>query len=394
MFTRILEPHLLEAARHFPVVTLTGPRQAGKTTLCRAVFGEKTYVNLEAPDVRACALDDPRGFLAGVSEGAVLDEIQRVPELLSYLQVLVDEDARPGRFILTGSQHFGLLSSISQSLAGRTAILHLAPLAYEETGADPEADDLFDVILRGGYPPIIAGSLPPHRWMASYVATYVERDVRQVLNVGDLTAFQTFLALAAGRTGQLLNLSSLANDCGVDQKTVKAWISVLETTFLAFRLKPFAHNLGKRWIKSPKFYFLDTGLVCYLLGIRTPEQLETHPLRGAIFETWVVAEAYKARIHRNEPLDLFFRRDARGLEVDLIILDGARATLVEIKSGRTVTPDAMRPLERFAQELDRRDELVTSLRTFLIYGGDDRFRHRDVEVLPWHSVPAAALPSP
>ncbi len=379
-----MESHLLNIAGKFPVVTLTGPRQSGKTTLCRKLFPDKAYVSLEEPDVRARAIDDPRGFLGELSKGCILDEVQRTPDLLSYLQGMVDEDPSPGRFILTGSQNLNLLASISQSLAGRTAICHLLPLSVEEI---PEVGDLWQTIFCGGYPRIHSSSVGPQEWISSYVQTYIERDVREVLNVGDLASFQTFMGLCAGRTGQVLNLTSLGSDCGINQKTAKAWLSVLETSFLAFRLRPFFHNLGKRWVKSPKLHFFDSGLVCFLLGIREPQQLTTHPLRGAIFETWVVSECYKAQVNRGINPDLFHWRDAKGHEVDLVALSGGHATLVEVKSGKTMATDFLQPLDHFAHLLDTKDDLVNSSSKFLVYGGDEEIQHRETQVLPWSKLP-------
>ncbi len=383
MISRTIESHVLSLAENFPVVTVTGPRQSGKTTLCKKLFPEKSYVSLEEPDVRARAMDDPRGFLGSLSQGCILDEVQRAPDLLSYLQSMVDEDPSPGRFILTGSQNFNLLDSISQSLAGRTAICHLLPLSVEEI---TELDDLWQTVFRGGYPRIHSSNIEPQEWVSSYVQTYIERDVREVLNVGDLASFQTFMALCAGRTGQVLNLTSLSNDCGINQKTAKAWLSVLETSFLAFRLRPFFHNLGKRWIKSPKLHFFDSGLVCFLLGIRNPQQLAIHPLRGAIFETWVISECYKAQVNRGLNPDLFHWRDAKGNEVDLVVLSGNHATMIEVKSGKTMATDFLKPLDHFAHLVDTKDDLISSSTKVLVYGGDKEIQHRETQVLPWFKL--------
>ncbi|MDE3032670.1 MAG: ATP-binding protein, partial [Acidobacteriota bacterium] len=270
MIQRNLLPVLLRSAELYPVVTLTGPRQAGKTTLCQQAFPDKPYASLEPLETRAFAQEDPRGFLAQFPSGAILDEVQQAPDLLSYLQVHVDRNPAPGQFILTGSQHLGLSQAISQSLAGRTAVLHLLPPSLEELRRFPNPpDSLFDTLFAGAYPRIHDRSIPPSRWLSDYLATYVQRDVRQVLNVGDLVTFTTFLRLCAGSTAQELNLSRLATDAGISQPTARAWLSVLETSFLGFRLPPWHTNLRKRRVKAPKFHFFDSGLACHLLGIQS-----------------------------------------------------------------------------------------------------------------------------
>ncbi len=273
MIDRDLAPRLLQAARRFPAVTLTGPRQSGKSTLCGAVFPNLAYANLEAPDVRAFAVADPRAFLAQYPDGAVVDEVQRAPDLPSYLQELIDSDPRPGRFILTGSRNLALLRTVSQSLAGRTAVLHLLPLANNEVRRfESHPATLEDALFTGGYPAILDRRIHPSDWLAGYVATYLERDARAVGNITDLEVFQRFVELCAGRTAQLLNYSSLAADCGVSQPTAKAWLNVLEASFLVFRLRPFHANLRKRLVKTPKLHFHDPGLACWLLGIRSAER--------------------------------------------------------------------------------------------------------------------------
>jgi len=386
MIPRVLRAKLLGLARKFPVVTVTGPRQSGKTTLCRASFPDKAFVSLEAPDVRAYALEDPRGFLAEHRRGAVLDEVQRAPQLLSYLQSEVDAHPARGRFIVTGSANFALLESVSQSLTGRTALLNLLPLSLDEVRLFPGSpDDLLEVLWRGSYPAVFDRKLAPQDWYTSYVGTYLERDVRLILSIGDLAAFQTFLRLCAGRTGQLLNLSALGADCGVTHNTVKSWISVLEASFVAYRLPPFHSNLSKRLVKTPKLHFYDSGLVCYLLGIRKPGQLRDHPLRGAIFETWVASEILKARVHRGFPLALTFFRDRKGTEVDLILERDRDCVAVETKSGQTVAGDFFSGLEAFARLLGA-GRSRPGVRQVVVYGGKEKQQRSRALVLPWFMV--------
>lgn len=389
MIERTLQPHLIDLAGRYPVVTVTGPRQSGKTTLCRMAFPDKPYVSLEPPTEREYALDDPLGFLARFRNGAVIDEVQRAPDLLSYIQSAVDEDARPGRFILTGSQNLGLMQSVTQSLAGRTALIELMPLGLEEIRrfADPP-QTLYSVLWTGGYPRIYERNLPPDEWLAGYTTTYVERDVRQIHNVGDLLQFQTFLRLCAGRTGCLLNLSSLGSDCGVSHTTVRSWLSVLEASYIAFRLPPYHSNLGKRLTKTPKLYFYDTGLVCSLLGIEKPEQLETHPLRGFIFETWVISELAKQFLHQARRPRFYFYQDRTALEVDLLIERGASLTIIEIKSGQTPSSGYFSALESFHKVLSTSKEPAEPTRKVVVYGGMESQDRSRGTLLSWSDLPS------
>lgn len=388
MFARTLSDTLVRLARSFPVCAITGPRQSGKTTLARAVFAGKPYVNLENPAELAFAREDPQGFLARFPDGAIFDEAQRWPELFSWLQGLVDEDRRPGRFILTGSQQFGLLAGISQSLAGRVAITQLLPLALAEIPESviPELDRL---LLTGAYPALHAQQIPAQDWFPSYVATYVERDVRQVMNIHDLGTFQRFLRLCAARSGQLLNLAALAGEAGVAQGTARAWLSVLESSYLVHLLRPYHRNFGKRLVKSPKLYFLDVGLACWLLGITSPDMLALHPLRGALFETWVVGEFVKARFNAGLPADLYFWRDNNGLESDLLFETNGHLQPVEIKSGQTVTPDYIK-----AGQKAGRIAGAEALPPWLIHGGTENYERSGVCVRSWRSLAGKCMAPP
>ena len=383
MIERELSTKLLAAAHSFPAVTLTGPRQSGKSTLCRAAFPKLGYANLEPPDIRRFAQDDPRAFLAQFPDGAIIDEVQRCPELPSYLQVLIDRDPTPGKWILTGSQNLTLLQSVSQSLAGRTAVLHLLPLAHGEALRFRKHPATLDTTLfTGGYPRIFDRNLDPSEWLSAYVATYIERDVRNVLKVGDLTTFQRFVELCAGRTGQLLNLSSLSGDCGISQPTAKAWLSVLEATFIVFRLPAYSRNLRKRLVKMPKLHFYDTGVACWLMGIRNPDQLHAHPLRGALFETWVASEILKSRIHRGEHGGIFHYRDRQGMEADMVVSRGEALSTVEAKAGTTVSDDMLNTVRKVHADL----RPSPASEACLVYGGDAAQKRSDVLALPWRAI--------
>lgn len=384
MISRTLEPKLRELAGYYPVVLVTGPRQSGKTTLCRSAFPAHPYVSLEALDTRDFARSDPRGFLAEYADGAIFDEVQQVPELLSYLQTDVDARADPGRFVLTGSQHLGLTRSVAQTLAGRCGVLVLLPPSLDELRAFSRAPtDLYTLLWQGSYPRIYDRGIPAHQWLADYAATYLQRDVRQMLNIGDLQAFSMFLKLCAGRTAQELNLTALGGDAGISHNSARAWLSVLEASYIVHRLPAWHPNVRKQIVKAPKLHFFDTGLVCHLLGIREPDQLRLHPLRGAIFETWVVSEVYKSLAHRGLHPDIYHYRESRGLEIDLLVERGLSLDAVEIKSGATIAPDFFKALRRLP---DRLAETVSLPRNFVVYGGESSQRRTDASVLSWRDV--------
>ena len=387
MIPRKLQAKACELAGFYPVVVITGPRQAGKTTLCKAAFPDKAYVSLESLDHRDFAHSDPRGFLAEYRQGAVIDEIQQVPELTSYLQGEVDSEPEPGRFILTGSQHFGLSQSISQSLAGRCGILALLPPDYEELTAFSNApNDLYTTLWQGAYPRIYDRDIPAHQWLADYIVTYVERDVRQVINIGDLQIFSEFLKLCAGRTACEINLSALGNDAGISHNTARAWLSILETSYIIHRLPAWHGNIRKQVVKAPKLHFFDSGLVCYLLGIREPEQLRHHPLRGAIFESWAVSELYKAQVNRGERPQMFHYRESRGAEIDVLVNQGECLYAIEIKSGTTASTDFFKHFQILPDRL-KNTRLPSVIHNHVIYGGEESQRRSIAQLVPWRDTP-------
>lgn len=378
---RHLLPVMKTRATQYPVITVTGPRQSGKTTLCQQAFPDKPYANLERPDTRDFARSDPKGFLAQFANGAVLDEIQRVPQLLSWIQVEVDEKKQMGQFILTGSHQFELSREISQSLAGRTALLKLLPLSLAElqgVGAPLAADS---VLHKGGYPRIYEQSLDPAMVLGDYFETYVQRDLRELVQLKNLQLFEKFVRLVAGRTGQLLNMQGLASDVGVSGHTINEWLNLLEASYIVFRLPPWFANVGKRLIKSPKLYFYDVGLAAWLMGISREEHLATHPLRGHLFENLVVLEVFKAFYNRGERPNAYFYRDSAQNEADLVLESGDGLRLLEIKAAQTVASDAMRPAQKVAGILGERVKQLA-----LVYGGDARQQRSAFEVLPYFSV--------
>lgn len=382
MIKRTASAALKELARTFTTVAITGPRQSGKTTLAKAIFPKKPYVTLEEIDVRDFATSDPRGFLRQFPDGAILDEIQRCPDLFSYLQSITDNDKRTGLFILTGSQQFGLLSKITQSLAGRVALITLLPFSLIELQNSSRAPQSPEALLfQGLYPPIYDRQLNPVHWYDNYIRTYLERDVRQLVNVRDLNTFQRFIRICAAYTGQLVNLSSLASDCGINHSTAKAWLSILEASYVITLLSPHFNNFNKRLVKSPKLYFLDTGLSARLLGLQNMEQLNAHPLRGALFETWVVSELLKARFSQALSSNLYFWRDHTGNEIDIVIEQAHKLTPVEVKSGQTIGSDFLKGLKYWLQLAGKSAD-----KAWLVYGGDQNQTREDIQIIPWSNI--------
>lgn len=379
-FPRDLSFTLQRMARQFPVVAVTGPRQSGKTTLVRQLFADKPYVSLEDPVELTFAQTDPRGFLQRFARGAVFDEAQRWPDLFSHLQGLVDADRTPGRFVLTGSQQFTLMAGITQSLAGRIGLAQLLPLALSEVKLGI-SNDLYTHLWRGAYPALWQTErtvMDASDWFGAYVVTYIERDVRQLLQVQNLSSFQRFVRLCAARTGTLLNLVSLATDAGISHTTARQWLSVLESSELLFLLQPYHRNFGKRLVKTPKLYFTDTGLAAWLMGIRDPQLLALHTLRGALFETWVLNEFRKFRLNRGLPTDLYFWRDNNGLEADLVFETESGLQCVEIKSSQTITPDLVRAGQRASRFVSE-----PAPAPWLIHGAPENYTREGVRCISW-----------
>jgi len=380
MIHRTLSEKMVKLAKGFPVICLTGPRQSGKTTLVKSVFSDYAYVSLENIDTMTAAKEDPRRFLAPHhNSGLIMDDAQRVPELFSYLQGLADSSGQMGRYILTGSQNFLLLEKITQSLAGRAAILHLMPFsAAEVEQVGLLASSLDEVLFKGMYPPLFDRPVSPADFYPSYIETYLERDVRSMKNIGDLALFRKFILLCAGRTGQLLNMTSLGNEVGVDHKTIRSWFSVLEASFIIFLLRPYHRNWNKRVVKQPKLFFYDTGLLCSLLGLRKAADLASHHLRGSIYENYVIAEYIKRQFHAGIRPSAFFWRDQSGHEVDLIIERDSVIRAVEIKSAETLNPELFDGLRWFSGQTG-----LSSADCTLVYGGKEEQTRSAGRVFPW-----------
>ncbi len=376
MIQRDIKNELLASANEYPVVTVFGPRQSGKTTLVKMTFSDKPYFSLEYPDIRSAAALDPRGFLNSISQGAILDEIQRLPQLLSYLQGIVDEKQQPGMFILTGSHQPDVHQAVSQTLAGRTALLTLLPFALHELGKYKKKWNAYEMIVTGSYPRLHQEKLNPNRYYNGYIQTYVERDVRSLINLKDLDLFQHFLTLLAGRVGQVINYASLGNDIGVSGTTIKNWINVMKASFVIFELKPFYENINKRVIKSPKIYFHDTGLVSHLLGIETPDQAKRDPLRGGLYENLMILEILKFLYNTGKRPDLYFYRDTHGNEVDLIIKQKRYLVPIEIKSAATFTGSFLKGIDRFRELVKDRCQ-----NGYVLYDGADAFQVRGTSIV-------------
>jgi predicted AAA+ superfamily ATPase len=378
-YQRELSKVCLSDLKHFPVLTVTGPRQSGKSTLLKHILKDWDYVNLEEPDTLDFATEDPQGFLNAHPKQAIFDEIQRAPKLLSQIQVNIDKSRKPGLYAVTGSHNLLLLQNVSQSLAGRTTVRHLLPfslLEAEKTQSIPPV--LEEALFFGGYPCVLQSKTASNAWLDSYLQTYVERDVRLIRNVSDLSTFRRFLKLCAGRAGQLLDLSSLGGDCGITHNTARDWIGVLEAGFIAFRLEPYYHNFSKRIIKSPKLYFYDTGLLCRLLGVQTMKDLSQHPFRGSIFENWCVLEALKIFINRGESPKVYFWRDQK-IEVDLLIeLSNGKLAALECKSSFTPATDFLDAPLKF-RSFAKKPGIIPGA----IYGGDKNQYRSEGVLLSW-----------
>ncbi len=381
MIQRTAKDKLKDLASKFKAVAVTGARQTGKTTLVKQVFKGKPYLSLENPETRNFALEDPRGLLASYPKGAILDEVQRAPELFSYLQEILDNSKVKGLFILSGSNNFLLQQNISQTLAGRVGYINLLPFSIEELKKSkllPDDDD--QLMLKGFYPPIYDQEIPPLDWCPNYIKTYIEKDVRQIKNITDLIVFERFIKLLAGRSGQELNNSALAVESGVDVKTIQSWIGILESSFIIYLLKPHFKNFNKTIVKRPKVYFYDTALVCYLLGIRNVLQLKTYPLRGYIFEGMVVTELIKKRTNAGLPINIYYWRDKTGHEIDVIIDNAGKLLPIEIKSGKTLNSEFFKNIEYWSK-------LSGAEKSVLLYAGDqNQKRTTGKEVLNWRNL--------
>ncbi|MBF0119532.1 MAG: ATP-binding protein [Desulfobacterales bacterium] len=382
MIHRTISNKINQLINQYPIVSIIGPRQSGKTTLVKALFPDWKYVSLEDLDMREFAQSDPRGFLSTYKEHSILDEVQRVPGLFSYLQTKVDSIGKEGLYILTGSFNFGLMEGISQSLAGRVSIVNLLPFSLTELidgGLAPE--NLDNLLFSGLYPRIHDKKNPPNEWYADYVKTYIERDVRMITKISDLSTFQKFIKMCAARSGQIINLSALGDDCGISHNTAKSWMSILESSFIIFLLKPYYKNFNKRLVKNPKLYFYDTGVLCYLLGIDNPQNLAIHSQRGHIFETWGICELMKGIFNRRLSENIYFWRDNAGHEIDCIFdQEGGSFIPIEFKSGETLSLDSFKGLKHWYKISDTPPQ-----NGFLVYAGSiDQIREYG-KVLGWRS---------
>lgn len=387
MIKRLITPQIDRLKKVFPVIVVTGPRQSGKTTLIKEIFPNYHYFNLENPETLSIVENDPAGFINANTQKIIIDEVQRVPQLLSYIQAVVDEQKIMGNFILSGSENLLLSKKINQSLAGRAAYVNLLPLSIEELkGYKRTTDKVFKQVFTGLYPAIYDKGIKPIDYYDQYIATYVERDLKQISNITNLSLFRKFLALLAGRIGQLVNLSSLANDVGVAVNTIEGWISILEATYLVFRLQPYYENYGKRHIKSPKIYFTDTGLACRLLGLTTPTEVSKHYLVGGLFENFVIVELKKYILNHSKSAKLYFYRDSNGNEVDLLIDGGLSQIPVEIKSGATFSTEFLKGLEYWSKLRSEQPHTKEVLLGFVIYNGTQAHKTKNYELIEWSNL--------
>ncbi|MFK5892111.1 MAG: ATP-binding protein [Pseudomonadota bacterium] len=382
MYKRTLSKQLISSLDSYPVLTLLGPRQSGKTTLVRYLFSHFDYQSLEDPDIREMAKSDPRGFLRQLSNHVILDEIQRVPELTSYIQTLIDDPESKRKFVLTGSNGTLLFDSILQSLAGRTELFSLYPLSVAEIHQKHPNYSLYEYLFNGGYPRIYNLNLNPTKWLKNYFQLYVEKDIRLIKNITNLDLFEKFVKLAAGRVGQLVNASSLSNEVGVSSPTISGWISALKSTYICFTLLPHFKNFNKRLIKTPKLYFYDTGLLCYLLGINSMEQLTIHPLRGNIFENFIISEYFKKKNNCGEEVELYFWRDQKGHEIDLIEDRSSYLFPIEIKMSETFNQSFIKNIQ-YLNKLQEKDISEYELLGSLIYSGKDERLYKNIKLENW-----------
>ncbi len=381
MIKRQIENEIKEVMAGYPIAVVTGPRQSGKTTLTRDLFSDRPYVNFENPLTRQQFDADPIGFLNRFPDGAVFDEAQYLPDLFSFLQERVDNDQRMGMYVLTGSQHFGLMEQVSQSLAGRAGLLELLPFSLRELQqGNAQPDSLNELLFRGGYPAVYDRKLRPERWYADYTTTYIQRDVRSLRQIHDLDRFMLFLKMCAGHAGEMVNTNKWGAACGVDNKTIKSWLSVLRAAYIIDLVQPYHSNFNKRIVKTPKLYFLDTGLACHLLGIEKSAQLTTHPQRGALFENWVFSELAKAFSNTGRPRQIYFWRTHAGHEVDFIIEVNGEQVAVEVKSGEMVRPEFVKSLLKW------NDLSEVPVQNLLVYGGTESFEMKGVHAVPWRDV--------
>ncbi len=381
MINRDLTKKIKKYIKNYPVVALVGPRQSGKTTLLKNLFSEIKYVSLEDLDVRIFAESDPRGFLNTYKPPVIFDEVQKVPQLFSYIQTEVDKNNKAGQYILSGSQNFNLIEKITQSLAGRVGILTLLPLSVNEIKKNKlSLNTLEKAIFTGFYPRIWDKKINPTDWYLNYIQTYIERDVRQIKNISNLSLFQRFVKLCAGRSGQILNLSSLANDCGINHNTIRSWLSILETSYIIYFLTPFYKNFNKRLIKSPKIYFYDTGLVCSLLGIENQHQIIAHSQKGALFETFIISEFVKKSYNQGKKFNGFYISEKNGHEIDLFFEDNNQFKAVEIKSGATVSDNYFGNIKYWQKNIR-----LEQKNSYVIYGGDENQKRTNAQVLSWRN---------